>query len=70
MVNDAESVFQSISDSKGHYDIDGVSLWHGRTIVGSGFFETYNAKNKIMDTKDKSERLRKEKQQQINRRTL
>lgn len=31
-----ESVIQSISDSKAHYDIDGASLLHGKTIIGSG----------------------------------
>ncbi len=56
MVNGVESVIQSISDSRGHYDIDGVSLWHGRTIVGSGILETNQIGDQSMETKEASRR--------------
>ena len=47
-----ESVAQSILDSKGHYDIDGVSLWHGRTVVASGVLEINKKGDQFMETKE------------------
>lgn len=52
MPNGTDAVIQSIADSIGHYDIDGVSLWHGHTIVGGGVLDSNQIGDAIMNSKE------------------
>lgn len=56
MPNEVDAVLQSISDSKGHYDIDGVSLWHGHTIVGSGILDSDQTGDENMKNNEMNKR--------------
>ena len=58
MANGLDSIAQSISDSAGHYDIDGISSWHGKIVVGSGVLDETYTKDQSMKTQDKGNAMR------------